>query len=100
MASRSSVIGTTSTTLSTTTTATDPDDDEVVFSPAEHSIRIHRWKVREGSQVTRNHIVLLYHVVNADDECTASGDLKRLKVAQTGIVRKCLYKDGDIVPKR
>lgn len=76
--------------------------DEIVYSPAEHSIRIHRWKVREGFQVTRNHIILLYSVPDDDQSdngpCAAS-DLKRLKVPQTGVVRKRLFKDGDTVAK-
>lgn len=86
-----------------TAAATVPDV-EIVYSPAEHSIRIHRWKVREGFQVTRNHIILLYVVppptigVEAAAEAPAPADLKRLKVAHTGVVRKRLYKDGDIVP--
>lgn len=85
---------------------------EIICSPADQSIRIHRWKVREGFQVTRNHIILLYYTVDSstapaagvnDAEAAAAakkaaGDLKRLKVAQTGVVRKRLYKDGDIVP--
>lgn len=66
-------------------------DPEVVLSPTEHSIKIRRWKVREGFQVTRNHIILLYEVIGGDAE------LKRLKVAQTGVVKKRLFKDGDTV---
>lgn len=92
-----------------------PDDDdelassgsEVVLSPAEHCIRIHRWKVREGFQVTRNHIILLYTIVPtpADGQpaaaapAPAAADLKRLKVAHTGVVRKRLFKDGDTVQR-
>lgn len=65
-------------------------DSEVVLSPSEHSIKIRRWKVREGFQVTRNHIILLYEVAG-------DPELKRLKVAQTGVVKKRLFKDGDTV---
>lgn len=95
----------------------EPDDDErtgaggseIVLSPAEHCIRIHRWKVREGFQVTRNHIILLYTVVatplpegqtvGGPAAAPAAADLKRLKVAHTGVVRKRLFKDGDTVQR-
>lgn len=88
----------------------DPDPGGVIVcSPAEHSIRIHRWKVREGFQVTRNHIILLYHVPAVDtgivDAVSAAAaaaaavapELKRLKATQTGVVRKRLFKDGETV---
>lgn len=69
-------------------------DSDVVLSPAELTIRIRRWKVREGFQVSKNHIILLYVDANNDGD----SELKRLKVTQTGIVKKRLFKDGDMVP--
>lgn len=70
-------------------------DNEVVLSPSELTIQIRRWKVREGFQVSKNHVILLYVDVNNNKE--GSKEVKRLKVNQTGVVRKRLFKDGDIV---
>lgn len=67
-------------------------ENEVVLSPSDHSIQIRRWKVREGFQVARNHVILLYEEVDGGNK-----EVKRLKVSQTGIVKKRLFKDGDIV---
>lgn len=68
-------------------------ENEVVLSPSDLTIQIIRWKVREGFQVSRNHVIMLYKEVDTG----ISKDVKRLKVSQTGIVKQRLFKDGDIV---
>lgn len=66
----------------------------VCCSPAENCIKIHKWKVREGFQVTKNHIILLYELTDSNDT-----EIKRLKSTQSGVVTKRLFKDGDVVNK-
>lgn len=62
-----------------------------VYSP-NHSIKIHKWKVREGFQVNANQIILLYELQNSDDK-----EIKRLKSTKCGVVKKRHYREGDIV---
>lgn len=62
-----------------------------VFSP-NYSIKIHKWKVREGFQVNNNQIILLYAQLNGDDK-----EIKRLKSSKCGIVKRRHYRDGDTV---
>lgn len=65
-----------------------------MFSP-DVSIKITKWKVREGYRVSAGQLVLLY--VDADGD---SKELKRLKSTKIGIVQKRLFKEGDVVPKK
>lgn len=69
-------------------------ESAIVYSPAENIIKIHKWKVREGFQVTKNHIILLYELQDGSDK-----EIKRFKTTQSGVVKKRLFKDGDIVNK-
>lgn len=62
-----------------------------VYSP-NHSIKIHKWKVREGFQVNANQIILLYELPNNDDK-----EIKRLKSTKCGVVKKRHYREGDVV---
>lgn len=64
----------------------------IVHSPSENSIKIHKWKVREGFQVTNNQVILLYELINSDDK-----EIKRLKSTKCGVVKKRYYKEGDTV---
>lgn len=71
------------------------NDSAIVCWLAEHPIKIHKWKVRDGAQVQRNHIVLLYQEQGDD----ADPKIKQYKTKQSGVVVKRLFKDGDIVNK-
>lgn len=62
-----------------------------VFSP-NYSIKIHKWKVREGFQVNNNQVILLYESIGGDDK-----EIKRFKSTKCGVVKKRHHKDGDIV---
>lgn len=50
--------------------------------------------MREGFQVTNNQVILLYVLADGEDK-----EIKRLKATQSGVVKKRLHKDGDVVPK-
>lgn len=63
-----------------------------VYSPTENSIKIHKWKVREGFQVTNNQVILLYELIDSDDK-----EIKRLKSTKCGVVKKRYQHDGDTV---
>lgn len=63
-----------------------------VYSPTENSIKIYKWKVRDGFQVTNNQVILLYELINSDDK-----EIKRLKSTKCGVVKKRHHNDGDIV---
>lgn len=64
----------------------------IIYSP-KVSIKIHKWKVHEGVQITNNNqIILLYELVNGDDK-----EIKRLKSTKCGVVKKRHHKNGDIV---
>lgn len=62
-----------------------------VYSP-NHSIKIYKWKVREGFQVNANQIILLYELPDNDDK-----EIKRLKSTKCGVVKKRHYREGDII---
>lgn len=68
--------------------------DTTVCAPQDNCIKIIKWKVREGFQVTNNQLILLYELVDSEDK-----EVKRLKAINSGVVKKRLRKDGDIVPK-
>lgn len=74
---------------------------------SDKEIKILKWKIRIGSQISIGNILLLYK-----DEAgsggggagTGEGDKKieapkRLKSNKCGVVKKLFYKDGDVVPK-
>lgn len=64
-----------------------------VFLP-DVSIKISKWKVREGYRVSAGQLILLY--VDADGD---PKDVKRLKSTKVGVVQKRLFKEGDVVAK-
>lgn len=66
----------------------------VVCGPSENRIKIHKWKVREGFQVTNNQVILLYELIDCDDK-----EIKRFKVNKSGVVKKRLFNDGDTIGK-
>lgn len=66
-------------------------NSQTVFSP-NYSIRISKWKVREGFQVNNNQLILLYKLENGDDK-----EIKRLKSTKCGVVKKRYCNEGDIV---
>jgi hypothetical protein len=68
---------------------------KIVISPAENDIKINKWKVRAGSQISNGNIILLYEEVKD----AGSKDIKRLKSTNCGIVKKLLFKEGTIVSK-
>lgn len=68
------------------------ENTTTVYSPTDGSIKINKWKVREGYQVTNNQVILLYELVAGDDK-----EIKRLKSTKCGIVKKRYQKDGEIV---
>lgn len=55
-------------------------------------LKISKWKIREGSQISNGNIVLLY--LDPDDSSKA---IQRLKSNKCGVVKKRLYKEGDVV---
>lgn len=64
---------------------------DFLFAPV-NTIKITKWKVREGYRVSAGQLVLLYTDVDGD-----SKELKRLKAVKTGVVQKRLFKDGEQV---
>lgn len=66
---------------------------DFVYSP-DNSIRITKWKVREGYRVSAGQLVLLY--VDADGD---GKELKRLKSSKVGVVIKRIFKENTVVPK-
>lgn len=61
---------------------------------AESKVKITKWKVKEGYQVSSGQVILLY--VDPDGD---SSDLKRLKAPKVGVVQKIFFADGEIVAK-
>lgn len=68
--------------------------DTIVCAPQDNCIKISKWKVREGFQVTNNQVILLYVLTDSEDK-----EIKRFKATTCGVVKKRLHEDGDIVPK-
>lgn len=64
-----------------------------VLSPPKE-IKIVKWIVHKGSQVSNGSVLLLYHE-NGNDS-----NSERLKNSTCGIVKKLLHKEGDVVPGR
>lgn len=67
----------------------------IISAPDNNSIKIKKWKVREGFQVTTNQVILLYELANCEDK-----EIKRLKASKCGVVKKRHFNDGDIVDKK
>lgn len=67
------------------------DEQQTVLSPT-HRIKITKWKVREGFQVNNNQVILLYELADGNDK-----DIKRLKSAKCGIVKRRHFTEGNVV---
>lgn len=63
-----------------------------VLSP-EKDIKISKWIVHRGSQVSNGKVLLLF-TANGSDH------IERMMSTSCGIVKKLLHKEGDVVPKR
>ncbi|CAD7014863.1 RNA polymerase II subunit A C-terminal domain phosphatase isoform X1 [Ceratitis capitata] len=83
-----------------------------ITAPTEHPIRINKWRVREGFPITSSQVILLYEITSGDNDsealCTktvassvASADktLHKLKANRVGVVKKRLFKEGQLVPQ-
>lgn len=70
------------------------DQNIAVCAPIENCIKIIKWKVREGFQVTSGQLILLYELTDSNDK-----EIKRLKSTNSGVVKKRLFKEGDLVKK-
>lgn len=66
-----------------------------ILSP-DKDIKIHKWVVHCGSQVSQGTVLLLY----TDAAAEASDHHERIMSSNCGIVKKLLYKEGDVVTKR
>lgn len=64
----------------------------VITLPTEKSIKIIKWKVKEGNAISIGRVILLYDVVS--DNKT---DLKKLKASQAGTVHRIVAQEGDVV---
>ncbi|XP_030557265.1 RNA polymerase II subunit A C-terminal domain phosphatase [Drosophila novamexicana] len=67
----------------------------------ETRIRINKWRVREGQNVSAAQILFLYQQLGDDGKPIKEGDATFLKYKsnQAGVVRKRLRKEGEIVIK-
>jgi hypothetical protein len=63
-----------------------------VLSP-DKDIKISKWIVHRGSQVSNGSVLLLYQETDSDQ-------IERLKNTDCGIVKKLLHKEGIVVKKR
>ncbi|XP_070491794.1 ATPase family AAA domain-containing protein 5-like [Chironomus tepperi] len=68
------------------------NDNVKVLSPNK-DIKIVKWIVHKGSQVSNGSVLLLYHE-NGDEQ-----NVERLKNTTCGTVKSLLHKEGAIVPK-
>lgn len=59
---------------------------------SSEKIKINKWKIRVGSQISNGNIILLYE---DPDDCYKT--IKRFKSNRCGVVTNRLYKEGDIV---
>lgn len=60
---------------------------------SDQEIRIVKWKIRIGSQISLGNILMLYR----DATQSNSALPKRLKSVKCGVVKKLFYRDGDKV---
>lgn len=63
-----------------------------VLSP-DKDIKIVRWIVHKGSQISNGSVLLLYQEEGSELQ-------QRLKNSICGIVKNLLHKEGDLVPKK
>lgn len=76
---------------------------------APEKIKIKKWRIRENYPVSHSQVILLYETFNENEEgneatvsaatTTTSTLVQKLKANNVGVVKKRLFKDGDIVPK-
>lgn len=69
------------------------NDNVKVLSP-DKDIKIVKWIVHKGSQVSNGSVLLLYHE-NGDEQ-----NVERLKNTTCGTVKSLMFKEGENVPKR
>jgi hypothetical protein len=62
-----------------------------VLSP-DKDIKVSKWIVHRGSQISSGKVLLLYTEADGDH-------VERMMSSSCGIVKKLLYKEGDLVPK-
>jgi pyruvate/2-oxoglutarate dehydrogenase complex dihydrolipoamide acyltransferase (E2) component len=67
-------------------------DNIQVLSP-DKDIRINKWIVHKGSQVSNGSVLLIYQEVDSDK-------ILRLKNTYCGIVKKLLHKENTTVQKK
>ncbi|XP_017866445.1 PREDICTED: RNA polymerase II subunit A C-terminal domain phosphatase [Drosophila arizonae] len=71
------------------------------LAPTETRIRINKWRVREGQNVSAAQILFLYQQLGEDGKPIKKGDSTFLKYKsnRAGVVKKRLRKEGEIVIK-
>ncbi|XP_018803973.1 PREDICTED: RNA polymerase II subunit A C-terminal domain phosphatase isoform X1 [Bactrocera latifrons] len=84
-----------------------------ITAPAEHPIRINKWRVREGFPITSSQVILLYEIISGGNDAEGSSakmiassvvasidkTLHKLKANRVGVVKKRLFKEGQLVPQ-
>ncbi|XP_026470896.1 RNA polymerase II subunit A C-terminal domain phosphatase-like isoform X2 [Ctenocephalides felis] len=68
------------------------DNTVMVTAGVEKSIKILKWKVKEGFTISIGQIILLYDFVNI-----AKSEQKRLKAIKAGKIKRLVVREGDIV---
>lgn len=68
-------------------------EDKKILSP-DKEIKILKWIVHKGSQISNGSILCLYH------SPPGSINVERLKNTTCGLVKKLLYKEGAVVEKK
>lgn len=71
---------------------TEMSENIQVLSP-DKDIKINKWIVHKGSQVSNGKVLLLF------TEADGSDHVERMMSAKCGIVKKLLHKEGDAVSK-
>uniref|UniRef100_A0AAG5D5R0 RNA polymerase II subunit A C-terminal domain phosphatase n=1 Tax=Anopheles atroparvus TaxID=41427 RepID=A0AAG5D5R0_ANOAO len=67
-------------------------NQNIICAPDDCSIKINKWKVREGYPVTSGNIILFYELLDGSDK-----EVKRLKATKSGVVKKRLAREGATV---
>lgn len=70
------------------------NDNVKVLSP-DKDVKIVKWIVHKGSQVSNGSVLLLYHDITQDEQ-----NVERLKNTTCGTVKSLMFKEGENVPKR
>jgi Biotin-requiring enzyme len=68
-------------------------ENKNILSP-DKDIKLVKWIVHKGSQVSNGSVLALYHEIDADSK------VERLKNTTPGIVKKLLHKEGSCVAKK